>query len=150
MQETYSPEVRSAVLSTIQHPNYAKLAEFLMDGLTRDEIKEKVGFDDTQIDSMIAHIANFKTDVPAEEAKVASPEVVSSSEATNIPVEGSQTGVGQIQANVTAGDMKEAVVSTGNDAPTTTAPVADVLNAPVVDNGDTNTSSEAKTEELSA
>lgn len=90
MQETYSPEVRSAVLSTIQHPNYAKLAEFLMDGLTRDEIKEKVGFDDTQIDSMIAHIASVSAEVtPAtvsEEAKVASPEVVSTDTATEVPV----------------------------------------------------------------
>lgn len=140
MQDTYTPEVRNAVLSTIQHPNYAKLAEYLMDGLTRDEIKEKIGFDDKQIDSMIAHIATFNTtgtEVASETvATEVAKEVVSESTENKIPVDTTTSDTLNAPADNNANVMG---AQTGAGlTPENTQPSAD------------QPANEAKTEELSA
>lgn len=88
-----TPEVREAVLSTIQHEAYRTLAGFIMDGLTLEQIQAKVGFDEPQYKSMVDHIAKISAETvvaeptPEDAPTTVTPDITSETHnATNVPV----------------------------------------------------------------
>lgn len=99
--QSYSQEVRDAVLSQISHENHRKLADMLMDGVSIEEIKTH-GFDDIQIDNYKALIQSVVTS-PQEE--VPTPEEVTPSQESTPETDGAvdvpQETVNEEAVNVT-------------------------------------------------
>lgn len=106
--EKYTQNQRNAVLGSIEHPNYVALANNLMDGVSRTDIKAVAGFSDEQIDAMEAHIVKVCSETPSVEPEVTQenkeqpntvePVVASNDVASDIPVQSGLGAVAQPQA----------------------------------------------------